>query len=195
MFIKNRKVLNIALCIVSVLIIGIVVAYAALSATLNISFSGITQNALTWNVGFTGTSAAGAAAGTSATGRSCGNATITASTVSVAATTLSKPGDKCTYTLTIKNSGSIAARLSSITPTKPTSTTCATASGATMVCGNITYKLTSDSGGATAINANTTLNAGASLTVYLVASYTGAGLNSSAVTQSGAKFVLSYAQS
>lgn len=192
--IKNRKVLNIALAIVSVLTIGIVVAYAALSATLNISFSGVTQNALTWNVGFTGSSATGTAAGTSATGRSCGTATITSSTVSVAATTLSKPDDKCTYTLTIKNSGGIAAKLSSITPTKPSSITCGTASGATMVCGNITYKLTSDSAGNTALATNTTLNAGGSLTVYLVASYTGTSLNSTAVTQSGAKFVLSYAQ-
>ncbi len=194
MFIKNRKTLTVVLAIVSVLVLGIVVAYAALSTALNVSFSGISQNALTWNVGFQGSSASGTAAGTSSTGRSCGTATITSSTVSVASTTLSKPGDKCTYTLTIKNSGTIAATLSSITPTKPTSTTCATASGATMVCGNITYKLTSDSGGSTALVTNKTLAAGASSTVYLVASYTGTGLNSSAVTQSGAKFAINYAQ-
>lgn len=175
-------------------VLGIVVAYATLSTTLNISFSSISQNALTWNVGFQGSSATGTAAGTSSTGRSCGNATITSNSVSVAATTLSKPGDKCTYTLTIKNSGGIAALLSSITPTAPTSTTCGTLSGATMVCGNITYKLTSDSGGSNAIATNTTLAIGGTSTVYLVASYTGENLNSSNVTQSGAKFVLNYAQ-
>jgi len=81
-----------------VLILGIIVAYAALSTTLNLKFTGVTQNALTWDVGFTGTSASGTAAGTSATGRTCGAATITATSVSVAATTLSKPGDKCTCT-------------------------------------------------------------------------------------------------
>ena len=193
-YIKNRRILNISLAVVSVLVLGIVVAYAALSTVLNVSFSGITQNALTWNVGFQGSSASGAAAGTSSTGRSCGTANITSNSVSVASTTLSKPGDKCTYTLTIRNSGSIAATLSSITPTKPTGITCGTASGATMVCGNITYKLTSDSGGNSAISQNTTLAAGASNTVYLVASYTGTGLNSSAVTQSGARFTLNYAQ-
>jgi len=176
-----------------VLILGIIVAYAALSTTLNLKFTGVTQNALTWDVGFTGTSASGTAAGTSATGRTCGAATITATSVSVAATTLSKPGDKCTYALNIKNSGGLAAKLSAITPTKPGSTTCATASGGNMVCGNITYKLTTDSAGSTVLTSQT-LAAGAALPVYLVVSYTGTTLNSTAVTQSNATFSLAFAQ-
>lgn len=176
-----------------ILVLGIVVAYAALSTTLNLKFTGVTQNALTWNVGFTGSSATGTAAGTSATGRSCGAATITPTSVSVAATTLSKPDDKCTYALTIKNSGGIAARLSAVTPTKPGSTTCATASGGNMVCGNITYKLTSDAAGANVLKTQT-LAAGASLSAYLVVSYTGTSLNSAAVTQSNATFSLAFAQ-
>lgn len=177
-----------------ILVLGIVVAYATLSTTLNLKFTGVTQNALTWNIGFTGTSATGTAAGTSATGRTCGAATITPTSVSVAATTLSKPDDKCTYALTIKNSGGIAAKLSAITPTKPASTTCGTASGGNMVCGNITYKLTSDAAGTNLLAVNQTLAAGASLSAYLVVSYTGTSLNSTAVTQSNATFSLAFAQ-
>jgi len=95
--------------------------------------------------------------------------------------------------LNIKNSGGIAAKLSAITPTKPGSTTCATASGGNMVCGNITYKLTTDSAGSTVLTSQT-LAAGAALPVYLVVSYTGTTLNSTAVTQSNATFSLAFAQ-
>ena len=196
MNLKSTKSLRIALIAVILGVVGITVAYAALSTSLNVTVSKVTQNALTWNVGFTGTSASASVAGTSSTGRTCGTASITASTVTVADTTLSKPDDSCTYTLTIKNSGTIPAKLTSITPTKPTGTsvTCGTASGATMVCGNITYKLTSDAAGTTALPTNTTLNSNATQTVYLVVKYTGTTLNSSEVTQSNAKFALKYDQ-
>ena len=112
----------------------------------------------------------------------------------MADTTLSKPGDKCTWTLTIKNSGTVAANLGSITPTAPSSVSC-TNSGASMVCGNITYKLTTNSGGSTLLTTSAgNLTAGSSLTVYLVAEYTGTTVNSSAVTQTGGKFTLVYNQ-
>ena len=190
---KNENLKLLALFAVIVLL-GVGIAYAALSTTLTITFGKVTQNALTWKVGFTGTSATGSRTGTSATGASCGTATITESAVTVADTTLSKPDDKCTWTLTVKNSGTVGAKLTTITPSAPSSTTCGTLSGGNMVCGNITYMLTSDANGTTVLHANTTLAAGASQTVYLVAKYNAAGVQSSAITQSGAKFTLVYAQ-
>ena len=64
-----------------------------------------------------------------------------------------------------------------------------------MVCGNITYKLTTNSGGSTLLTTSAgNLTAGSSLTVYLVAEYTGTTVNSSAVTQTGGKFTLVYNQ-
>lgn len=191
-----KKKYQIALIAVIVMLIMITTAYAALSTTLNITTNSVTQNVLTWNVGFTGSSATATAAGTSATGRSCGTATITATSVTVADTTLSKPDDKCTYTLTIKNNGTIPAKLSNITPTNPTGNgvTCGTSSGATMVCGNITYKLTTNSGGTTALTTGGVLDPAATRTIYLVVSYTGSGVNSSAITQTGAKFSIKYDQ-
>lgn len=191
---KRRNMYILVLALV-VIIGGLSLAYAALSATLNVQFGDITQNALTWNVGFQETSVTPTAAGTSATGRSCGNATVTASTVTVSATTLSKPDDKCTYALTIKNSGTIAATLNSITPKNPNSTSCSTSNGATMVCGNLTYKLTTDSAGSQLLGTNRLLAIGGSLPVYLIVSYTGTGLNTTNNTQSGAAFALSYTQS
>jgi len=184
-----------------ILVVGVVVAYAALSTTLTITFGNVTQNALTWNVAFTAGTVNGTPGGTSATGRSCGAATVTANSVSVAATTLSKPGDSCTYALTVKNTGGIAASLSSLKPTAPTSTTCGTtqnassSAGAKLVCGNITYEITTDSAGATPLKTGSTIAASTgSQAVYLVVKYTGSGVNSSAVTQTGAKFTFVYGQ-
>ena len=191
---NNTETLKLFLLLGGILVLGVGVAYAALSTTLTVTFGKVTQNAITWNVGFQGSSATGSSSGTSTTGLSCGSATITASAVTVADTTLSKPGDKCTWTLTIKNSGTVAANLGSITPTAPSSVSC-TNSGASMVCGNITYKLTTNSGGSTLLTTSAgNLTAGSSLTVYLVAEYTGTTLNSSPVTQTGGKFTLVYNQ-
>lgn len=191
---NNKETLKLFLLLGGILVLGVGIAYAALSTTLTVTFGKVTQNAITWNVGFQGSSATGSSSGTSSTGLSCGSATITASAVTVADTTLSKPGDKCTWTLTIKNSGTVAANLGSITPTAPSSVSC-TNSGASMVCGNITYKLTTNSGGSTLLTTSAgNLTAGSSLTVYLVAEYTGTTVNSSAVTQTGGKFTLVYNQ-
>ena len=191
---KRKQSLKFLLLVAAILVVGVGVAYAALSTTLNITFGNVTQNAITWNVGFTGSSATATAAGTSATGRTCGTATITASAVTVADTTLSKPGDKCTWTLTVKNSGTVAAKLNTITPTAPTGITCGTATGGNLVCGNITYKLTSDSAGSTVLTTGNTLAANGTQTVYLVAMYNATGLQSTAITHTGAKFTLTYAQ-
>lgn len=190
----RRKELKYLLLVAAIFVIGTGVAFAALSATLTITFGSITQNSLTWDVAFQGTSATATVGGTSATGRTCGTATITSNSVTVAATTLSKPGDKCTYQLTVANNGTVNAKLSTITPTAPSSTTCGTLSSGNMVCGNITYKLTSDSSGSTLLPTNTTINTGATQTMYLVISYNSESLATSQITQSGAKFSLVYEQ-
>ena len=176
-------------------IFAIVIAYAALSTSLTITSNKVTQNALTWNVALVTGTLTAATEGTSATGRSCGSATVTATAITVADTTLSKPGDGCVYTFTVKNSGTIAAKLGTVTPTSPSGITC-TNSGASMVCGNITYKITTDAAGNTvASSSNTTVAANnGTKTLYLVVRYTGTSVNSSAVTHTGAKFTFPFNQ-
>ena len=143
-----RKKYTIFLIAVIAAICGVAIAYSALSTTLTITTNKITQNALTWNVAFTTGTVNGTAGGTGTTGRSCGQATVNATSITVADTTLSKPEDSCTYAFTIKNTGGIAAKLGSIVPTKPTEsgvtctiTNASTSAGASMVCGNLTYKI------------------------------------------------------
>ena len=193
---KKKENLLPLIIVAGVLVVGIGIAYAALSTTLTITFGNVTQTALNWNVGFQGTTISGTPGGTSSTGRSCGTATVAQDTLSVtvADTTLSKPNDSCTYTLTVKNSGNIPAKLDNITPTAPSGITCGTISGGNMVCGNITYKLASNSDGSTILPTNTTLAASETQTVYLVVKYTGTTTNSSSVTHTGATFTLNYIQ-
>ena len=190
----KKEELKFVLLVAAILVVGVGIAYAALSTTLSITFGTVTQSALSWNVAFTGTSAPVTAAGTSDTGRSCGAATVTATSVTVADTSLSKPGDKCTYTLTVKNSGTVAAKLNAITPTAPSGISCGTAAGGNLVCGNITYKLTTDAAGSTLLTTGGALNPNNTQTIYLVAMYNANTLQSTAITHTGAKFTLSYVQ-
>lgn len=203
---RSNKKLKMLLLVVAILLVGVTVAYAALSATLNVTVNKITQNVNSFGVEFinTGSSiAATTVGGTSATGRSCGTATVTANSVTISDTTLSKPDDSCQYTLTLKNVGTITAKLISITPTNPSGTSCSTSSGARMVCGaaankSITYTLTTDTGASTLLTTSTTkaatFVANDTLVVYLTAKYTGTELNSTAVNQTGASFRLNWGQ-
>ena len=190
---NQRDMLKIVGAIVLV-IAGLSVAYAALQSTLNISTSSVTQGSSTWNVAFQTGTVTPTVGGTSATGRSCGDATVTANTVTVATTTLSKPQDKCTYALVVQNTGSIDAVLNTITPVVPASTTC-TQGTASMVCGNITYKLATDTSGTPELATGSTLaNTSGTQNVYLIIEYTGTTTSSTAVQQNAGGFTLVYGQ-
>ena len=190
----SKEKVSIVVLLLVVAVFGISVVYAALSSTLSVTTGTVTQSTLSWSVGFNPGTVTGTAGGTSATGRSCGNATVTATTVTVADTTLSKPDDSCTYALVIKNTGGIDATLSNITAVSPTSVSC-TNSGASMVCGNITYKLTTDPAGQTLLATGGTLaKTSGTRTIYLVVKFTGSSMVSSAITHNNGGFTLVYSQ-
>lgn len=193
---KSKKSTFIIIGVLCGLIVCLSVAFATLSATLYVNFGNVTQNQLTWAVAFdtTGSPKSATAGGTSATGRTCGTATLAATQVTIGDTQLSKPGDKCTWALTVKNTGGIDATLASVTPSAPTGVSC-TPSGASTVCGNITYKLTTDAAGSTLLTTGGTLaKSTGTQNMYLVAEYTGTDVVGTAVTQTGAKFTLVYNQ-
>lgn len=196
---RSRKNTKRLLIVIVFMLFGISIAYAALYASLNVTVNKVTQNVLTWKVQFdtTGSPVSATAGGTSSTGRSCGQATVTANSVTVADTTLSKPGDSCRWTLTIKNTGTIDAKLTSITAGWPTSTTCDTTTGGKLVCGNIIYKLTTDTTGNTVLPTGGVLaKSSGTLTVYLHAIFDpdANSLPTSVITQTGAKFIIHYDQ-
>ncbi len=192
---ERKRIYYVIIGVLSLSILGLSLGYAALSTTLKTTFGSVTQSAASWNVGFETGNVNATAGGTSATGRTCGAATVTNNTVSVANTTLSKPGDSCTYALTVKNTGSIAANLSSITATQPSGTTCDVATVGRMICGNITYKLTTDAAGATLLTTNKKIAASTgTLPIYLVVTYTGSSLATTEASQVNASFTLIYNQ-
>ena len=186
---QNNKTILIVTILCAALF-GLSIAYAALSATLTITMGKVTQNALSWNVGFE----TGTVTGTKTGGAPCGQATATADTVTVANTTLQTLHDKCVYKLKIKNTGSVAAQLSSITAKSPSSVTCNTSTTSQMVCGNITYKLTTDAAGSSLLGTGGTLAAtSGTLDVYLSAEYTGTETGSASEQNNGG-FTLVYSQ-
>ena len=190
---KNKKILIIILFI-SIFSVGVIsIAFAALSQTLNITSGKVTQNALTWNVGFVAGTYTGTAIGTSSTGRSCGSITATRNTLTVGNTTLSKPGDRCYYNISMSNTGDLNAYLKTISYTKPTSTNCTIVPANTteerygsMTCGNIKYYIWSGCASLNGILKNNT----SYLKLYV--EYIGDSLNSTAVTQKNAQITVSY---
>ena len=142
---NRRNNLIITLSILMVLVVGITIVYAAVSASLKVTTSNVTQNVASWNVGFGPGTVKGSASnyiGSSANSVSCGDATINANSISVGEVKLTKPGDLCTWTVTIKNTGTIAAKLTSIEKKDPSGATCTMSGNAAMYnCGDIRYFL------------------------------------------------------
>ena len=191
---KNKNSLLIILGVAVVSFGAVSIAFAALSQTLNITSGKVTQNALTWNVGFVAGTYTGTADGTSSNGLSCGSITATRNALTVANTTLSKPGDVCYYDIPISNTGDLDAYLQSISYTKPTSTTCTILDPkvnssyryGNLSCGNVIYYI---SGACAYINS---VPHNESKELSLVIKYVGDSLNTATVTQKNAQITVSY---
>lgn len=190
---KNREMMLLIIAILVVFVIGLSVVYASLSQNLTVKFGNVIQESAKWGVKFQGTSVTGSKTGSA----TCGTATISNSTtVTVAKTTLTKPGDKCSYALTLENSGTIAAKISEITPTKPSGIDCEVASGHLMMCGVASYMLSySESTTDTSPSVGDTLSAGATKALYLIIQYWSPTTLPSDVTHSGFGFTIKYEQS
>ena len=203
---KDRQKLSIVIVALLGITIGLSVAYAALSTTLNVAVNTVSQSPISF--GLTISCSLTTTGGTSATGRSCGAVTNVSGglSVTIADTVLSKPDDYCLYTCTIANGGDISASLGSITPTAPSispsgAETCS-ASGSTIDCTYIKYELCTAVSNAnnthTCTTALTTSNGavagGASKTVYLLIKHDSQSMTSTTATLSNAKYVFTYNQ-
>lgn len=179
---------------------GVTVAYAALSSVLNVTVNKITMtNSVPFDVHFKSESVSGAASNSvtgTTSGIVCGTATSGNQDVSVADITLNLPGDTCKYTLTIQNGGSVGAILTAIAK-KGSESACGAISGSSYTCGNITYKLSTDSTGNTALATNSTIAAGGNQVVYLTITHNdhaASGLVGTTTSYSNMGFTLTYTQ-
>lgn len=189
---KDRKIMHISIIILLVVVTGLSIAYAALRTNINVTFGKVTQRAITWDVGFQEGEVTGEAYGTSGTGRNCGKVTLSKDTITIDSTTVSKPEDRCSYKLTVENYGGIVAKLDSITPRAPNNVECGFQQESKMVCGNITYQLSTDIDGKNILKTNQSIGINQIQTVYLNISYTGNTLSDKVNTQSRGGFTLNY---
>lgn len=189
----KRKMYYIIIFILTFAIIGLIIGYAALSTTLTETLKNASQAVAIWNVGFKTGKVKGIPSSTTTV---CGEAIVDANTVTVGATILLEPNDSCSYSLVIENKGSINAVLSSITALEPSGISCRKGTGASMVCGNIIYQITTDKGGDMLLGMGRKFSAqGKGVPVYLKVSYlAGVGAGETATTQNGAAFSLVYSQ-
>lgn len=195
---KKRQLIGV-FAIMFVILLSISIAYAALSRTLNVTTNKITQQGLTWNIGFkTGTVTCAVVTDNSGA-TSCGTATATSNTISGISTSLSGVGDKCSCTFSILNNGTLAGKISAINITSPTGESC-TKTGSTMVCGNITYKLHYDTASSTSLvteNDIITAKTGSTATekvVVLTMEYSGSTASEVDFSQSGFQYNLVFTQ-
>lgn len=132
----NNKVQNVLLGVLAIGLIGITVAYAALTQQLKIEGTAKVASSK-WDVHF-GTVSAGNAQGyaTAGTLAKTGETTIAGDIG-----TLKAPGDSITYTFDIENAGDINAIIDTVTGGQRVTCTSATQSVADAVCKDLTYSI------------------------------------------------------
>ena len=168
---RNTKILSIVALLVAV--VGLTVAFAAMSRTLTINGTATMQTA-TWDIHFENlTEAKTGKAVINTSAQIVENNGVAMSKIGDYQVTLTRPGDSVTYTFDVVNAGDINATLGSLTKTAPICTSAAAApveADATLVCGNLTYTLTYTNGGAE-VKATDTLNGGETKNLTLKLEY------------------------
>ncbi len=183
---RQRKIKVMSVIALIVAVLGLTVAFAALSTTLTINGSA-TINASSWSIYFTNlqevTTTGDAEVTTAPT---LNNTSFTGLVVK-----LTKPGDSVTYTFDVTNAGDIDAILSSYTKNN---LSCTGGADASSVCSDLEYTLTYSDG--TAVAQNDTLDSNETKTLKLTLSYkdTAISLPEEAVTVSGLSITMVYGQ-
>ncbi len=148
---KERKIKTLSFVALIVAVLGLTVAFAALSQTLTIN-GNATVDTATWDIHFANLSSGATTGGASVTTEPTIKADSNGKESTVIGdydVVLTKPGDSITYTFDVTNAGTVDATLSSLTKAaKPTCTSNASVENdATIVCDGLTYSLTyTDSG-------------------------------------------------
>lgn len=190
---KERKIKTLSVVALIVAVLGLTVAFAALSQTLTINGTA-SVDAASWDIHFANLS----------TGQTTGAATVkTEAQISGEKNTtigdydviITKPGDSITYTFDVVNAGTVDANLGELT--KNVKPTCTSNSGVsadeTIVCDGLTYSLTyTDSGNE--VKQNDTLDKGTTKNMTLTLDYDSDSVPSDDVAISGLGITLKYTQ-
>ena len=147
---SNNKVKNVILAVLVVGLVGMTIAYAALTQTLVINNNQVTVSS-NWRVRFDDTVTSTAGANTTASVETPASITTGSDNTEISGlrATLKKPGDYVTVTFTIQNEGNIAAKAATTNPIVIGTPSCAPATGSADVsglCSLISYTVTPASG-------------------------------------------------
>lgn len=163
---KGKK--SVAVIVLIIALLGLAVAFAALSTTLTINGTAVVDPD-EWGIVFEDLQVA-----KEGTAIDAGTAEIGADQISITGVnaTLKAPGDTVKYTFDVHNTGTIPAKLSDITKPEPTFTGSGESKtqDETLVKQELVYTLTYTDGGAT-VAAEDTLDAGATKNVTLTIGY------------------------
>lgn len=182
---RRKTVLTIILIITSCLSLIMVVAFALLSTNFTVNFGNITKPSQTWNVFIQNTTyTANRGNGQTGTaGRFCPGGTASANGITLNGyMQLSKPNDYCAWGFTVKNTGTIDAKISSITATSLTagggSVAACTYTGSTyeVTCGPLVYYISTDSAGQNKLTTNTVVSKNSQASYYMIAKNTSSSI-------------------
>lgn len=186
----DRKIKYIAVLSLVVAVMGISVAFAAMNQTLNINGTA-NFNPATWSVRFVGLS------NPLLTGSAMVSTppTITETKIADFVVNLSGPNDSVTYTFSVKNQGTMDAKLSTFLVPTPSCVGSSVETGdndAKIVCSNIYYTVTYEDG--KIINTGDLLPSGEEKRLKLTIGYNGTTLPSAPVSIKGLNISFIYTQ-
>lgn len=166
---KERKIKTLSIVALIVAVLGLTVAFAALSTQLTISGTAeVTGGTDRWNILFQNLNK-----DVNSTGEIITEPTLTNTSITGFEVKFKKPGDYVTYTFDVKNAGEIDAKISEIikaaTPTCTSKASPAVPEDETKVCDHLEYTLTYSDG--SEVKASDTLNAGAVSNMKLLLKY------------------------
>lgn len=186
---KSRKQKIIIMSIAVIAVIGLTVAFAAMSTMLTINGTA-TMDTAKWDIHFANLSEA----------KLDGFASVTTepeleqTKIGDYAVVLTRPGDSVTYTFDVVNEGSMDAELSTFTKNAPVCTSpTGVTNDANIVCSNLryTFKYTSNNED---VKVNDTLKAGETKNITLQLSYEGSTLPTAAVNITDLGITMVYSQ-
>ena len=164
--VRGRNSRFVAVVAIIIAIVGLSIAYAAMSTTLKIK-GNATIDIASWDIKFDNLGT------TIKTGNAvCQDPTLSNTNIRDYSVVLTKPGDSCSYQFDIVNNGTIDATLGALS--KNDELMCKAIisdSSSQFPCANITYSLTYDSVNGTNVSQGDSLAAGTKKTVYLTLAY------------------------
>lgn len=161
---SSRGLRAMAIVALIIAVVGLTVAYAAMSTTLKVNGT-VSMSSATWAIQFENVSA-------SKTGNATYNLpTVSSTTLSNYSVHLTQPGDGVTFIFDVANTGTIDAYLATLIKNTPVCNGIGDTaiSDSTIVCGNMTYLLQYEDG--TKVATNDLLKAGTKKKLKLVIAY------------------------